>query len=193
MIIPDGFGQVNFLFGGIAAPTGAQCTLGFHVDPASGDAFAAATGFDAMWASRILPQQSSEILFLGCLVKFGPVDTGPSAQVSRSTAGSLTGNGSQPNVAYLVRKSSDLGGRSGRGRMYIPGVNEGDVNSSGALTSTRRTALQTAVEAFMADAATAGNPLYLLHGNSLGIHVPSILTGLSVDATVATQRRRLRR
>jgi hypothetical protein len=96
-----------------------------------------------------------------------------------------------PNVALLVRKSTDQGGRAGRGRMYIPGMDELDVGVDGIITPAMVTLSGTVFGDMINDFSTNDVPLRLLH--SSGGPAPAVVTGLSVDTTVATQRRRLRR
>jgi hypothetical protein len=116
--------------------------------------------------------------------------------LSASVAG---GGGSMvsapPNCAVLVKKSTDLGGRRGRGRMYIPwcvlGVN---ISEAGVIAGASVTSIQNAVNAWRTALTTRAVPLVLLHrpGKS-ALAPPSPVTGLAVDNRVATQRRRVGR
>jgi hypothetical protein len=106
-----------------------------------------------------------------------------------------------PNCALLVRKSTGLGGRRGRGRCYIPWVvQEAAANDVGVIDGASLTVRQGDADAWLADLAagssgTSPTPMYLLHDTSgAGAEpAPTEVTGLSVDALIATQRRRLGR
>lgn len=96
------------------------------------------------------------------------------------------------NTAVLVRKVTAAGGRRGRGRMYIPGIVEGDVDAAGGINNTPRAAWQTAIDAMFTN--LVGLPsidaLALLHDTApFG---PNDITSLEVQLKVATQRRRMR-
>ena len=134
MIIPDGTAQANLLFTGSGVPTGAQITLGLSVDTFVGTPTdAAAVVIDAWDDSNIENQLVNQVALTGVLVKFGPNATGPAAQVSANIPGASTQDGVTPNVSVLVQKNTGLGGRSGRGRFYIPGLPESTVLSSGII------------------------------------------------------------
>lgn len=97
-----------------------------------------------------------------------------------------------PNVAYLVKKITGLGGRKGRGRMFLPGVARGGINSDGTLSTSNLADLNTRVEDFREAirSITGVEETYLFHSSSLDD--PTEITQLVVDPLVATQRRRLR-
>jgi hypothetical protein len=119
--------------------------------------------------------------------------TGPISGID--TRSPLTGtngaDGSSPQVAILVRKSTDQGGRQGRGRMYIPGPSEVDTNADGLLSAGFLTLCNTVFGDMINDFSLNDVPLRLLH--SSGGPSPAVVTGLSTDPVLATQRRRLRR
>lgn len=128
-----------------------------------------------------------------------------------------TGAVAPPNVAYLFRKITTRGGRRGRGRWFVPGVQEAHVDADGLLTSGIVATYNTAAAAYLtalAAAAGAGEkpviPI-LLHNNSSSTArstspgsvtvtvtqgaagpLPDVITSMTLDARVATQRRRLR-
>ncbi len=65
--------------------------------------------------------------------------------------GSKAGEGYSAQVAVLVQKRTTLVGRANRGRMYVPGLVETDIqNSSGALVAASLTAWQAAANAWRA-------------------------------------------
>lgn len=111
--------------------------------------------------------------------------------------GTASGAPLPQNTSILVRKSGLLAGRKHRGRMYIPGVREANVNEVGLIDSTERTRIQGHVDALF-DALE--NPVggfnwlgaYILHSYGDATE-PTAITAMQVDPVVATQRRRLRR
>jgi hypothetical protein len=194
MRIPTLFSQINWVFTGTAAPLGAEVTCGVFSD-ANTDADNIADLAGGVWAATILTAQVTTITLASVKAKVGPNDVGPSAEVAVGTAGSQIGSGAAPGTAYLVKKNTALGGRRNRGRMYIPGVDEDKVNPSGGITPSWITTVQTTLDDFFDGMAAVDLPLVVLHTQVPGITQPSpvTITGLTLDQTVATQRRRLRR
>jgi hypothetical protein len=100
------------------------------------------------------------------------------------------------NTAFLVKKSTALGGRRNRGRMYIPSPLETDVDNTGNVAALTITNLNTKLALLMPGGAihTAfgflGDPVVL---HETGSQTPAVVTDLACLAKVATQRRRMRR
>jgi hypothetical protein len=133
---------------------------------------------------------SSQITATSLLVKLGPNDTGASVVEPISFGGAGASAQSAPNVAMLVQKGTNLGGRKGRGRLFIPGVPEASVDPSGIIAAGTITALNAVLGDFITDLQTNDVPMVLLHSDST---TPTPVTSLNINATAATQRRRLRR
>jgi len=111
-----------------------------------------------------------------------------------SVAGTNTGPPLPQNTAFLLRKRSALGGRRGRGRMYWPPafLGEDSISSVGLMGEAQRSAIEGRM--IVATAAPAGTGRVILHAPEVGAPTaPTPITALSLDALVATQRRRLRR
>jgi hypothetical protein len=194
MLIPNDWAQANIIFGGNGVPLGAQITFGMSVELFTGDAADAAQEvLDQFNTSNIMGNVSDEVEVRGCLVKFGPNATGQSAEVAGTDTGQITGESVAPNTAFLIRKLTGVGGRTGRGRLFLPGVAESAVGPGGALTSTYAVDISATFNAFQLNMATAGLPLALLHSPDSPVSTPMLITSLSCDTRVATQRRRLRR
>ena len=192
MVIPAGFGQANFRFVGAGVPTGAEVTLGFE-RISTDDAETAANEIGDAWVNAdISLSLSSDVDLAEVMVKFGPDATGPSAVVTKVDGGAAATPAS-PNTAILVKKVTALGGRAGRGRMFIPGVPEAQVDAGGNIDNGWLANLQTAIDDFAASMEVAGWSPALLHGVGSPITEPTSITGLVADPKVATQRRRLRR
>lgn len=189
MTIPIGFGQVTHLFTGLNVPTGAACTYGF-INTGPLTAIARAELAHDAWGDTILTSQSDDIILTSTIVKLGPDATGTAAEWNDPRAGSIVATPAPPNVTFLVRKVTQLGGREGRGRMYIPGIDEVEVDPGGAISSTRRNGMQTQADALMTRLAANNMEMYLLHNSATP---PTAIDELQVAGRVATQRRRLRR
>ena len=107
------------------------------------------------------------------------------------------------NTAFLFRKTTASGGRRNRGRMFVPGITEGSVNSTGGIDATDALAYQAAADLFVSSMAAGGWPLVILHPAvperepkvptpALAAATPTPVTSLILQPVAATQRRRLR-
>lgn len=192
-VIPVLHAQANFIFTGQSAPTGAQVTLGLNIENMPGTLDDLAFSLATLWSDNIMGQQTAQITLSEVLVKAGPNDTGPSASVAVDLDGIVSGESEVPNVSVLVQKLTGFGGRTGRGRMYIPGVNGGLFVSDGLMESSNLTAWQEAMEDFRLALNGYGTPPVLLHGPNSPVSTPMPIVGFNVSARAATQRQRLRR
>ena len=194
MIIPTGFAQANFKFTGAAVPTGAEVTMGLFVDTFTGDPEAAADAAANAWGTALMQGlQTIDITLSSVLVKFGPNATGPSFERPTGIQGTQTDATAAPNLALLVRKNTSGGGRTGRGRFYIPGVSEDDINEGGVLSGGYLSLAVTACNDFHTELVAADLTPALLHSAGSPVQQPLPITSFSPDATAATQRRRMRR
>lgn len=101
-----------------------------------------------------------------------------------------------PNCTYLVKKGTGSGGRRNRGRFYLPQVvlTEGDVSSAGFIDSADVAALQAQLDNFIPNLSSEGLVPVLFHYPYTGVAEPpsTEITSFTLDAKIATQRRRLR-
>lgn len=193
MLIPVGFAQVNLKFSGTGQPLGGECTYGLDITGYGGDPADAALLIGNAWGSEQMDVlQSSSVTLASVLVKYGPNATGPSAEVAAGFAGTQTTPVS-PNTSWLVQKRTALGGKAGRGRMYIPGIPESVVDASGVIDTSYVNSSQTHVSDFFLLQSAADLIPVLLHGPDSPIGTPTVITSFDVQFKVATQRRRLRR
>lgn len=110
----------------------------------------------------------------------------------------LLGSGSTMlpnNCATLLRKSTALGGRRNRGRMYIACPFEAEVSAAGAVTPAAVTAWNTAAALIMPGGAI--HTAFGFLGDAVVLHdegsqTPAVVTDLGCQAKIATQRRRMR-
>lgn len=194
MHIPSGYAQVNLQFTGIAVPTGAEMAWGLQrLDSGMSPTDVAARTVDA-WATAVMMQfQTDAIALTSVLCKFGPNDTGLSAEIGVSRPGTSSAQTVPPNVAALLQKSTSLGGRRGRGRSFLPGIPEGQVQASGVLDGGFKDDLDDSLAVLLGDLLLGDIPMVLLHDDSTGLLAPNQVTAMVCSSTVATQRRRLRR
>lgn len=114
--------------------------------------------------------------------------TFPTGEPSKWTGGQTT-QSIAPQVCALVKLTTDVRGRSYRGRVYVPWVSEAST-TNGFLDSDTVTAMQTAWETFQANLATNDTELVVasyLHSTAQEV------TALLVESFTATQRKRQKR
>jgi len=190
-VIPATFGQVNFMFRGLAMPTGAEVTLGFsQSDPHTAAQYAesASTAF----SDNIVPFLGAGVTFVNTHVKLGPNVSGPMADFPSNEFGASSGEDAAPNVTYLVRKNTAIGGRAGSGRWYLPGVVEENVLAGGTVPTVNSNDLNDRLSDFQAALVLAGMTPQLLQSVAT-VRGPEPITSMITESLVATQRRRLRR
>lgn len=189
MIIPGGYAQATLVFGGNGLANPGAVILGFDLGgtPTPEEV---AESVHATWTATLLLVQNESVQLEKVIAKIGPNDTGPSGEFTGTEVGNVTGPGSPSNCTYLLKKNTALGGRKGRGRMYIPGVTESLVGSDGVLTSATVSSLNSEAADFLGTLAFLGHTMVVLHTDAT---TPTPVTSLVADSTVATQRRRLRR
>jgi hypothetical protein len=200
LIIPPGFLQASYVFSLVGDSEPIVVTCGHEIDTASGaSAASSANALFDNFADTILPNMNAQYVLEYVATYAG--NDGPTI-VTISTVDPVPGGGSAAivpqNTAYLIRKRTDLAGRRGRGRMYLPSVAEQNVDAVGIVAPSTVTSLQAAFDAWMLELTdTIGNELYppvILH-RSEGIGEeppPTPVVTFVVENRVATQRRRLR-
>lgn len=194
VIIPVNYGQVTLKLGLIGHPTDYVITCG--IGPLVGaNPSVLAAAISALWQAPSRPLNQGSFLgsytYKGCDVTVMTA-TGPIlGSFGASITGTLTGSAPPPNVAYLVKKETERGGRKGRGRFYLPPIHNGEslIDASGVIDASSVTAIQAWYTNLQtAWAATTFGPVLLHEDGS----TPDAITGLSFQSLVATQRRRLR-
>lgn len=200
--LPLGWALVSLNFSGSALPNQATSTFACETDTETPASLATLVRTELRAANRPFAVATSVhglgIALANVHVKFGPTATGPEAEVGDGAGiGNPAGECVPPNTSYLLTKNTAQGGRRGRGRMFLPGLQEAIVNSGGTVLDPQFTTLQTQWSAFATAMAAAGNGLSLLHTYDpvLGeVPIPpSAVLSLTLSSRVATQRNRLRR
>lgn len=193
MVIPIGYAQVNYHLSGNNLPLEAQTTIGVDISGWGGSLQALTDELYDMFVDTILTELNTSTVLDLARVKFGPDATGPTFEHAGSNQGLETGSAASSAVSFLVRKATTFGGRAGRGRMYIPGVTEAVIGGDGAVDPAFLNVLQADLNTYHARFATNGLIPVLLHGAGSPLTTPSPIDNLTLDSTVATQRRRQRR
>lgn len=134
---------------------------------------------------------TTSIAFTGIQVVEGTSSL--SEPITHDFTGSDTGSGSSllapPMVTFLAAKRTLSGGRRGRGRSFIPHVQEAASNNAGEVDPTFRAGAQDALDDFFTAIGTwSGGGSRLLHQNG---STPSTITSVTFETHVATQRRRM--
>lgn len=194
MIIPTGYAQANIRFTGDAAPNGSEITLGLDLaDFAAGTPTDAASDVADAWSPTVHTILSFELVLSEVYVKFGPNDVGASGSVARAVSGVASGSSVPPNTCILVHKSTTVGGRRGRGRMYVPGMPEPEVGPHGMLSSGYLNSVQNELDDFYAALTTAGLTPVVLHAAGItATPAPYEVTGFIAQGLAASQRERMR-
>lgn len=147
---------------------------------------------DIWVTSNIMNLLVNKVTLSSILVKNGPNDLGPAAELATAMPGAGISEGTTPNVAILIRKNTVVGGHTGSGRMFLPGWGEGNIDSAGLVEAGTRASLQTSLNTLHGQLTSQQHPMMLLHTKEDHPLGPLVVTSLLVQPTVATQRRRLR-
>ena len=192
--IPDQFAQINHVLSLTGDNEEMMVTMGLNLNSTeSTDDLAVVNAAFTAFANRFKA-------FLYSAYTFKRID----ARINRgagiisvsSSATPVAGTGSsQPlpqNCAYLIHKQTAAGGRTGKGRWYLPSAAEGVVDSVGNIDGATITAMNTACASYLSDmsAISGVNSVTLLH--SLVGDIPNDIVSMVLDGKIATQRRRLR-
>lgn len=198
LVIPPGYGVAAFVLNGAAGTQPYVTTIGVSLDAFGGDFAAAADRAFLCYAQEIMPTTSNGLVLDRVTLSVG-VD-GPGGSVDSSSApvpGGGTGNYPPTACSVIARKVTNILGRQGRGRMFLPGVaTETQIDQDGTLTPAARTSLNTMLGSFLlrlqGDPAGFDMAPVLLHGPSLTPLPPTPITALTVSDTVGWIRGRIR-
>jgi hypothetical protein len=202
LIIPVGFAQVILPMKHSALARTAVITYGIDVTDAAGDFAVAADDqvlkFDNAWTSEL----DSNVTVGPATLRVGQDGGDPLAvEGSVTAAGDESAAMLPPNCNLLVKKSTSLGGRRGRGRCFIPWVvQDAACDEVGNIDGTSLGVRIADAETWLANLAgvapgTYESPMYLLH-DSRGAGTepaPTLVTGVTCPALIAVQNRRIGR
>lgn len=173
-------------------------TLGLDISLATSAQAAADHAFQA-YVDVILPNTFDELTLQRCTLTIpGPLGgTGTVENSGDAQPGEAVGDPASLSMAVLVNKRTDLIGRPGRGRMFLPGLlGQVDVDLGGNLETSAVGLYNTMMDQFSDELQSTDGPTadplqpVLLHSNAL--LAPTPITGFSVSSKVGTLRKRIR-
>lgn len=192
MVIPSGYAQVNLKWTGAGVPLGAETTFGVTCAVNARPDEVQVVINQALQGSNFTASLSNQVAISTMLIKVGPTETGPMAEFACNYPGGVGGEPVPPNTAILVKKSTALGGRKAQGRYFLPGAVESSVSAGGIISQEFIADYQEAQDGFLTALTNLNSAMYLLHSKGEADVPPYAVMKLSVQPTVATQRRRLR-
>lgn len=198
LLIPPGYGEATVLFSLVGDPEVMTVAFGF-VDDGVTPAEDLADALYNPWATWVSTTWGSDYAALGLRVDINRAGVMLEGEIFDTEPGLGATAHPVQNTAMLVRKGSGLAGRANRGRWYLPPgrLAEADVNNYGLIDAADLAVIQGEVDTLFAGLQTAaGGDLVILHSEDVpapGLEPPpTVITSLTVDQRVATQRRRLR-
>lgn len=193
MVIPIGYAQANFRLKHDNDQEEMLVTLGVSSDEDPIGQNTADTLRD-IYENELVDLHPSAVTFVGVDLLVGSDGGSLPYFAASGEAGTTSGPWLPQNCAALIRKATAAAGRRNRGRWYWPYVlRETDVDDVGNLTSSRISALNSALNSFLVGLAGASTQVLpeVLHNDST--IDPTRVTGMTCEPVLATQRRRLRR
>lgn len=191
--IPAGFGEIWMQFNHPSDPENMYTAIG--VDTTGG------VPIDSIFANQLLSTAHAQLQpMVSADLTLGPghVISGQDGADIRydgsaaAIAGTAAAGMSPNNTAWLLRKNTTMGGRRGRGRLYVPGVPDTSSNGIGLLTSPALSLAQTC--ATLLESALTGlagiDNCVLFHETAP--FTPTPIVTITAQPRVATQRRRMR-
>jgi hypothetical protein len=161
---------------------------------AGGQEAAAAAAVKAAWetgATSLLNQHTNNYHMVSYDATDLTTATGGIASVASTGVGSFTAETSTAAACALFKFMGGTRQRSSNGRMYYGPIDQNSVNTDGrSLEAAAKTALTTALTAFVTSLNTAGFPLVVISRHLSSAHLVSTYL---VESTIATQRRRIGR
>lgn len=168
------------------------------------DAEDMAADIEAAWAAEVMPNLVDDVAMASVVVTDASSETGVQATQVSTAVGGSSSEPLPPNNAVCVTIRSNLRSRNGRGRIFLPGIGEDKVSGDGTILSTFRTGMITAMNDVATALGAATIPLTMgvasfysksvnptpPHERAAGVFSP--LSSFTIDATIDTQRRRLR-
>lgn len=202
LVIPPGFAQASIVLTGPLGTAPYVTTLGLDISDRTGSLVDVADMVMGGYATQFASTTNGKLTISHVTLLVGQDGGNGSVQSSLSPI-ECENNGSMAPIAMapIVRKvSADLG-RSGRGRMFLPGaLGEVDVDDNGQLDATFRENVTDAANQLLGWLITGEVPGYPVAGpcppvilhNEGGDALPTTILSFSCAPTVGWIRKRLR-
>lgn len=195
--IPAGFSECTFVFRCQGIDRDITWSLGFEDDDfGTTTAEEQSLAMYGYWSATGRPyaaaQMTTQWSFLGTSVVKMQEEGPLTGQTFVTIPGSKTGAPVPVNCAYLARKNTTLGGRRNRGRAYLPPLfgDETTVDQAGEITVATVNSINALILAAFVAMIAGGIHARLFHTEAP--FTPTPVTGMTVQSTLATQRRRMR-
>ena len=200
LVIPAGFAQASLQMRNSGDPDPWYITFGVELTDLNFVAEREAARIESAARDNLANVISSDTRMTGVQLRIGVSEADPFTVFHPFDIQGLSTSDTLPqNNAVLVTKQTERSGRTGKGRMYVPCVNEGAVSNVGVLTETFRNLMQDRMTGFLEDLSApetteeAPATMVLLHSaGAPGGSAPNVVTSLIMAPVIATQRRRLR-
>lgn len=150
LTIPPGFGLAAIEITSVQGTSPFITTCGVDLGEVGGDFVAAANNVFRAWSNAFIPTMGTAFLINRVILTVG--SDGPSGSVVSTETpvpGVRSGTFGSVAQAVLANKVTNVLGRQGRGRMFIPGcLSQTEVNTSGIISAGSVTSFQTDVDQF---------------------------------------------
>lgn len=192
----------------VIPPNCAQIALHFSLPGQAGDVistFAVETLPDLDWQEtvedavtpftvNVLPLLASVVQLVEATYVANPGGPLIGGVVPVATFGTNAAAPLPPNCTWLIRKNSNLIGRTNRGRMYLPGLVEPNVTAAGTIDLGQVTDMNAGLADWLAAVQASVGAFVILHddGGAGALADPAPVTSLICQEKIATQRGRLR-
>lgn len=194
VLIPVGEGQVAVHLRNAASSKDCVWTMGY-VNPTDEPPENTASGFAGSLNAAGCPYQASKMgtdwVFLKVVATL-MTSTGPlSGEYSAAIVGTLSQDTPSLNLSMLAKKITARGGRSGRGRAYLPivGIDESDIDSMGYIGPSVYSAQKALWDTWLPSLDSV-DIVPVLHHEAGGAGDP--IRSFILEDQCATQRRRMR-
>lgn len=188
--IPEGFYEVAFHHSLTGSLHVSICTLG--VQHVGTDFENQANGVASAWGENIMQSMSDVWRYDKAVFR-----NADGAVKERLTGfpGTTAHPATTANTTFLIRKLTGVPGRRHKGRMFLPGVSEQDVDPTGQVAASKLTELNNNLLNFGGALNLVQFHMVLLHNTVADpaiITLPTAIVNLVSDPRAATQRNRMR-
>lgn len=188
--IPNGYSEVAFFHSLTGSLHASVCTIG--VNYTGSDFNNEANGLASAWGETIMQSMADVWTYTKATFRS---QAGVTKERNTGFPGGTAHTPTTPNTTFLIRKITGLPGRRERGRMYLPGCSEQDLDGTGVVAPSKATEIAGHLTELI-EAATDLHFAFVLFHNVEDLETeseaPTTIQELVVDGRAATQRRRMR-